>query len=390
MPVTLEKKLENLGRLSQFDVTGLSRLFSLRPYLKNAPFIYPAVGFKGSCVNLFKVLQTNLCRHNCFYCANRWQRNCLRLSFSPEELARLFLHFYKKRYVQGLFLSSAIYPDPNKAQEKMYITLSIIRKQGFGGYIHTVILPGVDDNLIKKVARLSDRVSLNLEAPNQIYLSKLSPDKNFKRQLLNGLEKLSLLNKERPFKAGITTQLVVGAVDESDRDILSLSDNLYKRLQLSRVYYSGFIPIKDTPLETKPQCPPLREARLYQADFLLRHYGFKLEELVFDDKGNLIREVDPKLAWAKRHPENFPLEINSASKEQLLRVPGIGRISVERIINLRRDKKFSSLDELRKIGVVVNKARNFITLKGKFYPTLKKKEPLSLKKEKQLFLWEEL
>jgi len=390
MSVTLEKKLENLGRLSQFDVTGISRLFSLRPYLKNAPFIYPAVGFKGNCINLFKVLQTNLCRYNCFYCANRWQRNCLRLSFSPKELATLFLNFYKKRYVQGLFLSSAIYPDPNKAQENMYITLSIIRKQGFKGYIHSVILPGVDDNLIEKVAQLSDRISLNLEAPDEKYLLSLSPDKNFKQQLLKGLEKIALLNKEKPLKAGITTQLVIGAADETDREIISLSDYLYKRFKISRVYYSGFVPVKDTPLETKPQCLPLRETRLYQADFLLRHYGFKLEELVFDEKGNLIKEIDPKLSWAKRHPEKFPIEINSASKEQLLRIPGIGRISVERIINLRRHKKFSSLDELKKIGVVVNKARNFITLKGKFYPALKKKETSSIKKEKQLFLWEEL
>jgi putative DNA modification/repair radical SAM protein len=390
MPVSLEKKLENLGKLSQFDVTGISRLFSLRPYIKNAPFIYPAVGFKGNCVNLFKVLQTNLCRHNCFYCANRFSRDCLRLSFSPQELAELFLNFYKKGYVEGLFLSSAVYPDPNKAQENMYFTLRIIRKRGFRGYIHTVILPGVDDNLIRKVAELSDRLSLNLEAPDQKYLLKLTPDKNFKQQLLKGLERIALLNREKPFKAGITTQLVVGAADETDREILSLSAHLYIRLKLNRVYYSGFIPVEDTPLESKPRCPPLREARLYQADFLLRHYGFNLEDLVFDERGNLIQEIDPKLAWANRHPENFPIEINSASKEQLLRIPGIGRISVERIINLRKYKKFSSLDELKKIGVVVNKARNFITLKGKFYPALKKKEPVSIKKEKQLFLWEEL
>ncbi|MCM8782820.1 MAG: helix-hairpin-helix domain-containing protein, partial [Candidatus Omnitrophica bacterium] len=319
----------------------------------------------------------------------RQVRKCLRLSFSPYELARLFLHFYKKKWVEGLFLSSAIYPEPNKAQENMYITLNIIRKEGFKGYIHTVILPGVDDYLIKKIVQLSDRVSLNLEAPEEEYIRKLTPDKNFKHQLLKGLEKLSSLNRERPLKAGITTQLVIGAADETDREILSLADKLYNRLFLDRVYYSGFTPVKDTPLEEKPACPPLREARLYQADFLLRGYGFKLEELVFDKEGNLYKELDPKLAWAKKHPEVFPVEINTAEKEKLLRVPGIGRVSCERIIKLRKEKRFSGLEELRKLGVVTDKARNFITLNGRFYPAFKK-ESLSLSKEKQLFLWEEL
>lgn len=389
MQDTLEKKLSHLGKLSRFDVTGISQLFSLRPYLKEAPFIYPAVGFKGTCINLFKVLQTNLCRHNCFYCANRRERDCLRLSFLPEELAKLFLNFYKKGWVQGLFLSSAVYPEPNIAQENMYITLNIIRKAGFRGYIHTVILPGVDDYLIKKIAELSDRISLNLEAVDERYLSKLSPDKNFKNQLLKGLEKISYLNRENPLKAGITTQLVVGVAGETDKEILSLTDRLYRRFSLDRVYYSGFIPIKDTPLEAKPACPAIREVRLYQADFLLRSYGFKLEELVFDGRGNLYQEYDPKLAWAKKHADLFPLEINSASKEELLRVPGIGRIGCERILKLRKQKRVSDLEELRKIGIIVKKARDFITLNGKFYPS-KKKESLSLKEEKQLFLWEEL
>jgi len=390
MAITLEKKLENLGKLSRFDATGIARLFSLRTYLKNAPFIYPAVGFKGNCINLFKVLQTNLCRYNCFYCANRTQRECLRLSFSPKELSNLFLHFYKKRYVDGLFLSSAVYPDPNKAQENMYITLRVIRKAGFRGYIHTVILPGVDDDLIKKIAQLSDRISLNLEAPAEKYLAKLSPDKNFKQQLWKGLEKISLLNKERPLKAGVTTQMVVGAADEIDKEVLSLADNLYRKFLLSRVYYSGFTPVRDTPLESRPVCHPLREVRLYQADFLLRWYGFKVEELIFDNNGNLIRQIDPKLAWAKQNPQEFPVEINYVCREKLLRVPGIGRVSCERIISLRKYKKFSSLDELRKLGVVVNKARNFITLKGRFYPTFKNKGGFSTQKEKQLFLWEVL
>ncbi|MCM8792176.1 MAG: radical SAM protein [Candidatus Omnitrophica bacterium] len=389
MELSIEKKLFNLGKLSRFDVTGMVRLFGLKPYLKDAPFIYPAVGFKGNCINLFKVLQTNLCRYNCFYCSNRQSRKCLRLSFSPYELASLFLHFYKKGWVDGLFLSSAIYPEPNKAQENMYITLNIIRKAGFKGYIHTVILPGVEDYLIKKVAQLSDRLSLNLETVDERYLSKLSPDKKFKNELLEGLKKLSFLNREKPLKGGITTQLVVGVAGETDEETLSLADKLYKRLFIDRVYYSGFTPVKDTPLEGKPACSSLREARLYQADFLLRRYGFKLEELVFDKEGNLYKELDPKLVWAKKHPENFPVEINTAEKEKLLRVPGIGLISCERIIKIRKGKRFRVLEDLRKLGVIVSKARNFITLNGRFYPALKK-EVVPLSKEKQLFLWEEL
>lgn len=390
MVISTEEKLKALGELSRFDVTGFPYLFNPQGYLDKAyHFIYPAVGFKGNCVNLFKVLQTNLCQRNCFYCVNRQDRNCKRLMFKPEELVSLFLHFYRRRWVEGLFLSSAVFPEPNQAQERMFITLRLIRQAGFKGFIHSVILPGVDDYLIRKVAAISDRLSLNLEAPSQKYLSRLSPSKDFKKELLKGLEKIALLHKQRPFKAGLTTQLVVGASQESDSQILSLSYNLYKNFNLSRVYYSGFIPVNDTPLEDRPACPPLREARLYQADFLLRRYGFKYGELVFNKENNLALDKDPKLAWALEHPERFPVEINRASKEELLRVPGVGIISCQRILNCRGKQRFLRLEDLKKSGIVVSRVRNFITLAGRMYPS-KKKTSFSLSREKQLFLWEEI
>lgn len=384
-----EEKLKTLGELSRFDVTGLPHLFNPYGYLRNAHFIYPAVGFKGSCVNLLKVLQTNLCQYNCFYCANRRDRNCKRLAFKPEELTSLFFYFYKRHWVEGLFLSSAISPDANKAQERMLITLKLIRNAGFKGYIHAVILPGVDEALVEETGGLSDRLSLNLEAPNQKYLSCISPSKDFKQQLLRGLEKISYFHKNYHLKAGVSTQLVVGATKESDKEILSLSEGLYKNLLLDRVYYSGFTPVNDTPFANKPACNSLREARLYQADFLLRGYGFKVEELIFDKEGNLFLNQDPKFVWAKVHPENFPVEINRATKEQLLHVPGIGRISCQRIIKERKRTRLLRLEDLKKLGVVISRARNFITLAGKIYPS-KEKSKIPNYKEKQLFLWEEL
>lgn len=402
------QKLKTLGELARFDVTGIPTLLNPQGYLKHthfiypAPFyafekfhylkrcgVYPAVGFKGSCCNLFKVLQTNLCKYNCFYCANRCARNTPRLSFGPEELARVFFYFYRRRWVEGLFLSSGIFPDANQAQEKMLITLKSVRQAGFRGYIHSVILPGADDALIEEIGMLSDRISLNLEAPNQKYLSLLSPDKDFPGGLFNDLKKLHTFHKRHPLKAGLSTQLVVGAAEESDKEILAFSQRLYGDLSLDRVYYSGFTPVQDTPFEYMAACPSMREARLYQADFLLRGYGFKAEELVFNAEGNLYLDMDPKLAWAKTHPAEFPVELSTSSLEQILRVPGIGRISAERIIALRKTARISSLEELKKTGAVVSRARNFVTLAGRMFAS-KGRPAINKSKEKQLFLWEEL
>lgn len=385
---TSQDKLQVLGKTAQFDVCGVPRLFSnRRKKLQRFKFIYPAVG-KGGWVRLFKVLQTNSCEGNCFYCANRKDRDFPRISFSPDELARLFVQYYRRGVVDGLFLSSAIHDCPSRSQEESFKTLYLVRKKyGYKGYIHYKVLPGCEGSLIEKCATFADRLSINLEAPDSRYLSKLSPTKNFSAQLFSGLEKISLLNRGNPLKAGITTQLVVGAAGEKDKEIVNFAHLLYRKYNLWRVYYSGFFPIKDTPLENNPACHHLREFRLYQADFLLRRYGFTPQELPFGKDGSLPRDKDPKLAWATQNPEKFPVEINKTSYRELLRVPGIGRISARRIIKKRRENKIAILDELKATGCAAKKARNFVTINGKFYPSEEEKRGSATE---QLSLWEKI
>jgi len=384
----LLNKATILGELAGFDVTGFPLAIYPNRHILRSNFIYPATGEKGECIHLFKVLQSNLCENNCFYCANRKDRDCPRVEFSPQELASLFLEYYRKGWVRGLFLSSAVNVSANTSQERMVETLRILRERyNYGGYIHCKILPGVDTYLIEETGKLCTRLSMNLEAPSQKCLSKLSADKNFHRGLLDGLKKIASFNKKNPLKAGVTTQLVVGAADDSDREILSLSDRLYRDYELRRVYYSAFTPIEDTPLETLAPCSPLRELRLYQADFLLRKYNFASQELIFDKQGNLHLDKDPKLVWALNNLHMFPVEINKAPFEELIRVPGIGRISAARIVKIRKTDKFRELKQLKDLGAVITRARRFITLDGKFYPGKEEPKP---EIDRQLFLWEEI
>ena len=383
-------KLGILGEVAKFDVSGFPSFFGYKEKkFQRFSFVYPAVGRRGSCVRLFKVLQNNACQGNCYYCANRKDRNFPRISFSPGELAHLFIHYYQKRLVDGLFLSSAIYDSANRSQEEMIKTLWWLRvKLGYRGYIHCKILPGVTPGLIEATAPLADRLSVNLEVPGEDYLKRISPDKKFSTQLLGELEQISHLNQLHPFKAGITTQLVVGAAGETDREILSLSYNLYAKHNLWRVYYSAFMPIIDTPFDNISPCSPLRELRLYQADFLLRHYGFSPAELPFQEEGSLPKQCDPKMAWALHNLDWFPLEVNRADFHELIRVPGIGRISAGRIIRTRRQSHLTTLKQLKIVGAVTSRARDFVTLDGKFFPSSGVKEKKEI--NEQLFLWEEL
>lgn len=380
----IEKRLEILGGDSKFDSCGLPRHFEAK---WTDRFIYRARGEGGFCVNLFKILQTNSCKNNCLYCANRRDRDFARFSFSSQELARIFMINYQKRKVQGLFLTSAVDKDANISQERMLETVKILRKNyGYQGYIHLKILPGVDKKLIVEAAKLSDRISLNLEAPGEIYLSKIAEEKNMEQILIPTLEKMVEVNRIMPLKAGITTQLIIGTGQESDRDIIFFADKIYGIYNIKRIYYSGFSPIKYTPLEHHPACSNLREYRIYQADFLLRKYGFKKEEIVFDESGNLLLEKDPKLVWAEKHPEKFPLEINKLSYEELLRIPGIGVNSARKIIEFRKVRKITSLEDLKKLVPSLKRVQNFVTLNGKFFPCSKKSQ---LPPPKQLFFWEE-
>ncbi len=383
-------KLKVLGERARYDVCGYPAILGQpKPRPIHFHFIYPAAGEGGRCVRLFKVLQTNACQGNCLYCANRSDRSFRRISFRPEELARLFMEHYRKGLADGIFLSSAIQKSPDASQEEILKTLRLIRsKYGYKGYVHCKILPGVSPELIKEASKLSDRLSINLEAPGEKYLARLSPGKDFSGQLLKGLSSIARIDEANPLKAGLTTQLVVGASEESDKDILDLAHRLYQQFKLWRIYYSGFTPLKGTPLEDHPPCSTWREVRLYQADFLLRQYRFESKELPFDGEGNLPETIDPKLAWARAHSERFPIELNRASYWDLIKVPGIGRISAKRIMEARKVSKIKDLGHLKRLGAVVKRAQNYITLDGRSY--YRKETPPRREVNRQLFLWEEI
>jgi len=248
-------------------------------------------------------------------------------------------------------------------------TLRILRREfNYKGYIHAKILPGVSYELIEETAKWADRLSINLEAPSGDYLTRLSEDKNW-YELYKRLKLVSEVTRKFNLRAGAITQLVVGPANENDRDILRLTEHLYRGLKLSRVYYSGFTPIIDTPLENVSPAPWWREVRLYQADMLVKKYGFRHDELPFDKNGNLPYGVDPKLGWALKHPELFPVEINRAPYEMLIRVPGIGRVGARRILEYRKVHRFRYPEELRTLGINAKRALNFITIDGKAYFT---------------------
>ncbi|MFN4226978.1 MAG: radical SAM protein [Candidatus Ratteibacteria bacterium] len=356
----MQEKLKYLGNLGVFEASDY--LFQKERYTS---FIYPSV-CGNRIVKLFKVLLTNNCKFNCLYCANRRDRDCPRYSFDVYELAEIFYSMWKKKIVSGLFLSSGIDKDNNQTQEKMIDVIKVLReKYNYNDYIHLKILPGVDEYLIKKSAIYADRLSLNLEAINSVYLKRISKEKNFSENLLNTLKKLSDLNKEKPLKNGITTQIIIGCSEERDKEILSFSYYLYKNYNISRIYYSGFIPVLKTPFENKRPCSLKRQVRLYQADILIRKYKFLPSEIPFDKKGNLYLNKEPKTLWAEKNKEFFPLEINKASFYQLIRIPGIGIKTAIKILEIRKEGKIKSENILRKIGIKMKKASPYILIDGK-------------------------
>lgn len=332
----------------------------------------------GRCISLLKVLLSNACVYNCSYCLNRVTNDVPRATFTPRELADLTIHFYRRNYIEGLFLSSGIIKNPDYTCEKMIETLRILREEyGFRGYIHAKAIPGADDLLLNRMGHLADRMSVNIELPSQKSLSQLAPDKS-KSAILRPMGLLRDGIKENctyivryrnstPFApAGQSTQIIVGATPESDYQIINLTAALYKKFRLKRVFYSAYIPVADNPmlpaLTTRP--PLLREHRLYQADWLLRFYGFSATELLDESHPNFNPLIDPKCNWAINHMELFPVEVNTAPRELLLRVPGIGVNSTQRILRARRESKLDFLG-LRRIGVVLKRAQYFITCQGK-------------------------
>ncbi|GFI08059.1 hypothetical protein IMSAGC007_00503 [Lachnospiraceae bacterium] len=336
----------------------------------------------GRCISLLKILFTNECIYNCRYCLNRSSNDVPRAAFTPQEVCDLTMGFYRRNYIEGLFLSSGILKSPSYTMELLYQTLYKLRHEyGFGGYIHVKAIPGADPRLIEAVGYLADRMSVNLELPTAEGLKKLAPSKSRARiltpmrQVQNRMEEnkneLALYRSAPRFvPAGQSTQMIIGATPENDYQIVSVAESLYQKFALKRVFYSAFVRVnEDSLLPALPGGPPLlREHRLYQADWLLRYYGFRASELLSEEKPNFNVLLDPKCDWALRHLEQFPVEVNRADYMTLLRVPGIGVRSAQRIVKARR---LGTLDfpDLKRMGVVLKRALYFITCRGRtMYP----------------------
>lgn len=332
----------------------------------------------GRCITLLKVLMTNFCVYDCRYCVNRRSNDTRRAAFTPKELAELTIQFYRRNYIEGLFLSSGVLRSPDYTTEQMIEALRILREDyGFNGYIHAKAIPGTSPELVYRLGLLADRLSVNIELPSEQGLRSLAPDKSrsailrpmglIRDQARQSKSELAKYKHAPAFApAGQSTQLIVGATQDTDRHILHLTESLYAKYRLKRVFYSAYVPIVESSLlpslDTKP--PLLREHRLYQADWLLRFYGFRAEELLDEQHPDFNPRIDPKCFWAICHPEQFPVEIMRAEYETLLRVPGIGPVSARRIVSARRVSHLR-YEDLSRLGVVLKRAQFFITCGGR-------------------------
>jgi predicted DNA-binding helix-hairpin-helix protein len=342
------------------------------PPAQKFPEVSTAVMPNGQRIRLLKTLQTSACERNCYYCPFRAGRDFRRETFKPDEMAQTFMALARGGVAQGIFLSSGLAGGSLRSQDHILATGELLRtKYQYRGYVHLKLMPGVEKAQVEQAMRLADRVSVNLEAPNSQRLGALAPRKAFLEELLQPLRWVEEIRRSQPGEAGwkgrwpsITTQFVVGAVGESDLELLSTTAYLYQRLRLARAYYMSFNPVPDTPFENLPAESPEREQRLYQASFLLRDYGFELEELPFTPDGGLPRKVDPKLAWAQANLAEAPVEINLAEPRQLLRVPGIGPKAAQSIIQARRVGRLRDLSDLVHIGINGSRSAPFILLDG--------------------------
>ncbi len=379
MKDTVLKKLKTLAESAKYDVScsssGTTR--------KNKPgTIGSAQGWgichsfteDGRCVSLLKIMLTNHCIYDCAYCINRRSNDLPRATFQVDELVELTIEFYRRNYIEGLFLSSGVIKNPDYTMERMVRVVRDLRiVHHYNGYIHLKSIPGASQLLVNEAGSYADRMSVNIEIPTEINLKMLAPEKDHKsiyepmRYIQQGLA--ASLEERKRFRhapkfvpAGQSTQMIIGATDENDYAILTTSDLLYRQNGMKRVYYSGFIPVNsyDQRLPVIDKAPLVRENRLYQADWLMRFYGFRKEEIVNDLFPNLDLEIDPKLSWALRHPEAFPIDLNRADYAMILRVPGIGVKSAQLIVTTRKQSKITS-SFLKKIGVVMKKAQYFIT-----------------------------
>lgn len=340
---------------------------------KNRYGIYNAVMPDGKVRPLLKTLLTSACERNCYYCPFRAGRNYRRATFKPEEMAKTFMDMQRAGMVDGLFLSSGIIKGGVATQDRLLDTADILRnKYRFRGFLHLKIMPGAERDQVRRAMQLADRISVNLEAPNTKRLQSLAPLKVFLEELLQPLQWAEEIRQTESPQMGwkgrwpsTVTQFVVGAVGESDLELLTTTNYLYRQLRLRRTYFSRFQPISDTPLEAHAPENPWREHRLYQASFLIRDYNFDMEEMPFDQTGNLPLDVDPKEGWARQNLMEAPLEINRADREELLRVPGIGPKGAEAILRARRQQKLRDLQTLRQLGVVTTRMTPFVLLDGR-------------------------
>ncbi len=365
----IPQKLDLLGSGAQADLAcGSCGEGQKRVRDDIGRWIYPAVRPDGKLIRMLKVLQTNACENDCFYCATRRAREQPRTTFQPDELARTFDQIHRANLAEAIFLSSGVAGGGTRTMERMIATADLIRhKYAFRGYLHLKLMPGAETAAIERALQLADRVSVNLEAPSSEHLAKLSSTKRYTEELLAPLciARKLIANDPKLRNKTMTTQFVVGAADETDREIAARTAQLYRDLRLARIYYSAFQPIENTPLDGRAPTPLIRENRLYQTDFLFRQYGFTFDELIFDGRGNLPTEADPKTIWAIHHPEFFPIELNRASREELLRVPGLGPISVRRIVQMRRTTKFRAIEQLARVGADEKRAAPFVLLDGR-------------------------
>ncbi|MGH7581094.1 MAG: radical SAM protein [Gemmatimonadales bacterium] len=378
----LERKLAVLMSLAADDREGLPpRLRHARDAGALAPVnirhLRPMPGMRMS---LLRILMTNACSYNCHYCPMRRDRNMPRTLLKPEELVRIFLGARERGWCDGLFVTTGIPGRPVKVMDDLITALELLRERHrFGGYIHVKLVPGGEPAQIARLTQLASRVSVNLEAPCGASLAQIAPEKSFGTTVSDLDRVRTQLLEERAQRAegkprdalhpggvsGMTMQFVVGATSDTDRSILGTVSRLSAGGGIHHAHFSAFRPIENTPLESARAAPALREHRLYQADYLLRDYGFDSEEVVYEPSGNLPLEVDPKSAWALAHPDRYPVEVQTASPEELMRVPGVGPTSARRIVAERRGSTFRSLADLRKLGVVTTRAAGFLTLGGR-------------------------
>ena len=361
----------------------------------------------GRCISLLKILLTNHCIYDCVYCVSRRSNDIKRAAFTVEEIVDLTINFYRRNYIEGLFLSSGVFKDPNTTMERLVCVAKKLRlEERFNGYIHLKTIPGASDELIREAGLYADRLSINLEIPTKEGLKLLAPEKDHKQMLSNvefvknelaisTIEKQKYKHAPKFAPAGQTTQMIIGATNETDQKIIHVADYMYQKLALKRVYYSGYVPVlQDSRLPSlQSQVPVVRENRLYQADWLMRYYGFAPNEIVDDRQPFLDLEIDPKLAWALRNSHVFPIDINQAPREMLLRIPGVGVRSVQKILMARKFQTLSYYD-LKKMGVTLSRAKYFITCSGAT-PLAGTIDPLRLRglllsqshsKHKQLFI----